>query len=192
MRANRLGIVAWLGVAVAAWITPPALADEALWTELKKGGQVVLIRHASTVAGVGDPPGFRLDDCATQRNLSDEGRAEARRIGEAFRARGVPVGEVLSSQWCRCVETATLAFGRAAMWPALNSNFNDTTRSPDEKVREVKARLATPVAEGNLILVTHNFNIRDITGIGPMQGEMVIVAPAAGEGLRVLGRIPAP
>src|SRR5688572_17565050 len=90
-----------------------ALADEALWSLLKKGGQVVLMRHAVTTPGVGDPPGFRLDDCSTQRNLTDAGRQDARRVGAAFRARNIVVESVYSSPWCRCVETANLAFGKS-------------------------------------------------------------------------------
>src|SRR6478752_9352840 len=87
-----------------------ARADEALWRLLKAGGQVVLMRHAATTPGAGDPDGMVLHDCGTQRNLSDEGRAHARQVGEAFRARGVHVAQVLSSPWCRCLETARLAF----------------------------------------------------------------------------------
>jgi len=88
-----------------------AAADDTLWELLRGGGQVVLMRHAVTTPGVGDPSGFRLDDCATQRNLTDAGRDDARRVGAAFRTRGAPVGRVLSSPWCRCLETARLAFG---------------------------------------------------------------------------------
>src|SRR5207247_2594884 len=80
---------------------------------------------------LGDPPGFRLDECSTQRNLSEEGRAQARRVGAAFAARGIPIGRVLSSQWCRCLETARLAFGGAAPWPALNSFFRDRTQEAE-------------------------------------------------------------
>src|SRR5688572_28986342 len=85
-------------------------ADDALWALLKKGGQVVLIRHAVTTPGVGDPPGFTIQDCKTQRNLTAAGRKEAERLGAAFRQRAIPVGRVLSSPWCRCLETAKLAF----------------------------------------------------------------------------------
>jgi hypothetical protein len=94
----------------AGGIPDGASADEALWNLPKAGGQVVVIRHSSTEPGIGDPPGFRLDDCSTQRNLSAAGREEARRIGAAFRDRGVPVGRVLSSRWCRSLETTLLAF----------------------------------------------------------------------------------
>ncbi|HZX61552.1 MAG TPA: histidine phosphatase family protein, partial [Candidatus Methylomirabilis sp.] len=105
----------------------PATTDEpeALWGLLRGGGQVVVMRHATTDPGVGDPPGFRIDDCATQRNLSEAGREEARRVGGAFRVRGVPIRRVLSSRWCRCLETARLAFGTAESWPPLDSFFGD-------------------------------------------------------------------
>jgi len=163
-------------------------ADEALWERLRGGGQVVLIRHASTEPGLGDPPGFRLDDCATQRNLSDAGREEARRIGEAFRARGVPVGRVLSSPWCRCLETAHLAFGRAEPWEALRSLYDEPDRER-ERTEVVRALIAAGVGPDNLVLVTHNFNIRALTGIGPASGELVVVTPEPAA-LTVAGRLP--
>ena len=80
--------------------------DAKLWDQLRRGGNVILIRHGSTLPGPGDPPGFRLDDCSTQRNLSDAGRDEARRIGERLKRERVPIGEVYTSPWCRCRETA--------------------------------------------------------------------------------------
>ncbi|HEX6828188.1 MAG TPA: histidine phosphatase family protein [Burkholderiales bacterium] len=167
----------------------PAGATEPLWQALRAGGHVVLIRHATTEPGTGDPSGFRLDDCATQRNLSQQGREEARRIGEVMRSREIPVGEVLSSQWCRCLETARLAFGRVESWPALNSNFNDATHPAAEKNREVRARLSERPRSGNLVLVTHNFNIRDLTGEIAAQGELVVVAPLGAGNFRVLGKL---
>ena len=97
-------------VVVALWACGAAAEEPAaaLWDALRAGGHVALIRHAATTGGAGDPPGFRLDDCTTQRNLTDRGRAEARRLGERLRAEGIAVGKVLSSQWCRCRETADL------------------------------------------------------------------------------------
>ena len=163
-------------------------ADEPLWQLLRGGGQVVLIRHASTEPGTGDPPGFRLDDCATQRNLSDAGREEARRIGEAFRARGIPVGRVLSSRWCRCLETARLAFGRAEPWEALDSLYDAPVRER-ERTEAVRALIAAGVGPGNLVLVTHNFNIRALTGVSPASGELVVVTPGP-SGPTVAGRLP--
>src|SRR5918997_3678549 len=102
----------------------PAAADEAAWAALREGGRVVLIRHGATSGGSGDPPGFRLDDCATQRNLTEAGRAQVQRLGEAFRARGIRVDKVISSEWGRCRETAELmALGAVAPAPTFNNAF---------------------------------------------------------------------
>lgn len=170
----------------------PALADEALWNRLKEGRYTVLIRHA-LAPGVGDPANFRVDDCGTQRNLNDQGREQSRRIGEAFASRGIPVGEVRSSEWCRCLETARIAFGRAEPWPALNSNFHPGTQAENAaRNRAVLAEIAArPPRGGNRILVTHNFNIRDLTGVSPASGEMVVVE-ADVDSVRVVGRLPVP
>ena len=159
-----------------------------LWAMLRQGGQVVVVRHASTVPGVGDPPGFRLEDCSTQRNLSAAGREEARRIGEAFRARGIPVGRVLSSRWCRCMDTAWLAFGQAEPWLPLDSFFDDRSREPGQ-TQAVKARVGEHPASGNLILVTHQVNITALTGISPAQGEAIILTPQGNGTFRVAGRL---
>ncbi|MBI2216337.1 MAG: histidine phosphatase family protein [Candidatus Rokubacteria bacterium] len=164
-----------------------ALADDALWALLKGGGQVVMIRHAAA-PGTGDPPGFRIDDCSAQRNLSEAGREEARQIGAVFRARGIPVGRVLSSRWCRCLETARLAFGRAEPWPALESLFRDPNLE-EARTREVRQLVSRPFMGANLILVTHNFNIRALTGISPASGEMVVITPGGDRRFRVAGRL---
>jgi phosphohistidine phosphatase SixA len=165
-----------------------ARADDALWDLLKAGGQVAVIRHASTVSGFGDPPGFRLDDCSTQRNLSEPGREEARRIGTAFRDRGVPVGRVLSSRWCRCLETARLAFGTAEPWAPLDSFFDDRSREP-EQTRQVRMLIGDRSPPGNLILVTHQVNITALTGVSPAQGEMIILTPLENGTFRIAGRL---
>jgi phosphohistidine phosphatase SixA len=146
------------------------------------------MRHAVTVPGVGDPPGFRLDDCATQRNLSDTGRGDARRIGETFRARGVPIGRVLSSRWCRCLETARLAFGTVEPWPPLDSFFDDRSREP-EQTRVVRQLVGERPATGNLILVTHQVNIAALTGIFPAPGELIVLTPQGGGTFRAAGRL---
>src|SRR5688572_32265912 len=115
---------ALLAAFIALLALPEAApASEHAWALLKAGGQVVLLRHAITTPGVGDPPGMRLDDCKTQRNLTDDGRQHARRVGEAFRTRGIAVTRVLSSPWCRCLETAKLAFGTPEVSSALGNLF---------------------------------------------------------------------
>lgn len=184
-------VVAALALVAGVAAPPPAGAaagEEALWSLLKGGGQVVLIRHA-TAPGVGDPSGFRLGDCATQRNLSEAGRAEARGIGAAFRERGVPIGRVLSSRWCRCLETARLAFGRVEPWPPLDSFFDDRSREPGQSA--AVRRLAGERPEGgNLILVTHQVNITALVGGAVRSGEMVVLTPQGDGTFRVAGSIP--
>jgi phosphohistidine phosphatase SixA len=168
-----------------------ALASEPLWTLLKGGGQVVLLGHGSTPPAVGDPPGFRLDDCATQRNLTAAGREEARRIGAAFTARGIPVERVLSSPWCRCLETARLAFGVAEPWDPLSSLFADRTRQA-EQTGAFRELAGEKRAGANVILVTHGANIVAFVGVSPAMGEMVIVTPQGGGAFTVAGRLPPP
>jgi broad specificity phosphatase PhoE len=170
-----------------------AAATEAIWTLLKGGSQVVLIRHASTPPGVGDPPRFRLDDCTTQRTLTDAGRADARRVGEAFRARGVPVGRVLSSPWCRCLETARLAFGAAEVSTPL-SNLYGRSEATVEQVRQLETLIGTwrpEGAGGNLVLVSHGSTILALTGVSLDPAEMVVVTPRSGEKFKVVGRLSA-
>jgi phosphohistidine phosphatase SixA len=166
-----------------------AVADEHLWTLLKGGGQVVLIRHGLTTPGVGDPPGFRLEDCSTQRNLNDEGRRESERVGAAFRARRIPVERVLTSPWCRCVETARLAgWGGAEVWTPL-SNLFGRPENRDEQVRQMRTRVSARPGAGNLVLVTHGSTIAALTGINPDTAEMVVVTPQGDGRFAVAGRL---
>jgi broad specificity phosphatase PhoE len=163
-------------------------ADEAVWTPLRAGGLVVFIRHAETEPGVGDPPGFRLEDCKTQRNLSAPGREQAQRLGEAFRRERVPVAQVLSSEWCRCRDTATLAFGRYEAWPALNNLFGRRENEPAQ-ARAMLERASAHRGTGNLILVTHGATIAPVAGINPAQGELVVMRPVAAGKLVLVGRL---
>lgn len=165
-----------------------ALAADA-WAELAKPGAIVLFRHA-TAPGVGDPPGFRVDDCATQRNLDDQGRAEARRLGELFRSRAIQVGAVLSSQWCRTRETARLAFGSQARdEPAFNSFFRQPAASSDAQTARARAVLADWRGPGALVVVTHQVNITALTGLGAATALGVVVRAARDGKLQVLGTI---
>jgi phosphohistidine phosphatase SixA len=157
-------------------VAEPARGDEALWTALADGGHVALMRHA-LAPGTGDPENFRLDDCSTQRNLDEAGRDQARRTGQAFRERGVEIGQVLSSQWCRCLETAELlALGEVEPFPPLNSFFGARERAPNQ-TEAVRALLAQADAEGpSLVMVTHQVNITALTGIFPGSGEIVVLS----------------
>lgn len=181
--ASLIGLAVFHGSAAVA-----NNGDAALWQALKQGGHVVLIRHASTVPGTGDPPGFVLDNCATQRNLSDRGRAEAKQIGNTFRERGVPIGAVLSSRWCRCLDTARLAFDKAQPWAALDSHFDNPSNGATQTATTLKDLAKHEGKDSNLVLVTHQVNITALTGVYPAQGEAVI-AKRVGKELRVLGRL---
>ena len=156
------------------------------WARLREGGNVVLMRHATTEPGVGDPPDFRLGECTTQRNLSAEGREQARRVGEAFRREAIRLDEVRSSAWCRCVDTAQLAFGRHAVWPSINSFFG-TAPAREAQTREVLAAVRALRAPTNWMLVTHQVNITALTGEYLAMGEVFVTRPED-ERLRVLAR----
>ena len=176
---------------LSAFMPVLAPADESVWQRLAAGGHVVLLRHATTVPGFGDPPGLRLGDCATQRNLSAAGREEARRIGAQLRERRIPVGDVRSSRWCRCLETAELAFGRAAdPWPLLDSLHEHPERR-DTQTKALRHALAEPPPHGNLFLVTHQANVVALTGMTLAQGEMIVLMPRDGR-LETVGRISPP
>lgn len=173
--------------AIAAGVAPRLRAQAPdLWSTLRAGGVAILLRHAQTVPGLGDPPGFRLGDCATQRNLSEEGRRQSRRIGAALEAQGVRVERVLSSQWCRCLDTARLAFPQHAVeaFPALNSFFDDRSTEPGQ-TRETRERIASIRPPANVAFVTHHVNILALTGLAVGAGEAVLLLSPD----RILGRL---
>ena len=173
------GAVAFLLTSLV--VAPAAVStDEQIWVLLNGGGQVILIRHAITTPGVGDPPGMRLEDCSTQRNLTDEGRRDARRLGEGFRARGIVVDRVLSSPWCRCLETARLAFGTVEAWQPLSNLFGRGEARIDQ-VRQLQVLAGERRTGSNVVLVTHGSTISALTGVMPAPAEMVVVTPQ-GEG----------
>lgn len=158
------------------------------WALLRQGGNVLLMRHAQTEPGTGDPPSFRLGDCSTQRNLSDAGREQARRIAAAFQREKIALDEVRSSAWCRCVDTAELAFGRHTVWPPINSFFRQG--DSEQQTREVLQALQAFTAPRNLVLVTHQVNISALTGEFTRMGEMLLTRPGQRVGglLQVLAR----
>ena len=150
-------------------------------------GSVILLRHA-LAPRVGDPEHLDLNDCRTQRNLSEEGRAQAQRIGAFFRQQGVPVSGVWSSQWCRTRETADLAFpGKRVDQAAFNSFFGEPDAAPAQ-TREARALLDAWRGDGLLVVVTHQVNITALTGVVPASGEAVVLRRQAGAWATV-GRI---
>ena len=178
----------WFSLTLFA-LALPAFADDALWTLLQEGGQVVLVRHGSTTPGAGDPPGFKPGDCATQRNLVEAGREEAARLGAALRARKVPVARVLSSPWCRCIETARIAFGAEPLVDDTLGNLFDDPSNRDRQLAQFRKLVATAPRDGNLFLVTHGSTTAAFTGINQGTAEMVIVTPEGGGRYRVAGRL---
>jgi phosphohistidine phosphatase SixA len=140
------------------------------------GGSVLLMRHAQTDPGVGDPPGFVLERCATQRNLSVEGRAQARAFGATLAAQGLRPTAMRSSRWCRCLHTADeiaqgLGLGAATEpWTALDSFFDDRAREPQQTAR-LRERLATMRGSGFELWVSHQVNISAFVGATTQMGQ---------------------
>lgn len=167
------------GLCLVALFGSPALAiqssDDELLQRLRDGGQVLLIRHAEA-PGTGDPEGFRLGDCSTQRNLSEAGRDQARAIGAWLRERGVAGARVFSSQWCRCLETAELiAIGPVEELPALNSFYQrPADREPNLEALDVFLAAQPPDGE-LLVLVTHQVTISAVSGELVRSGQGVIM-----------------
>lgn len=185
MRLGRRSLVAGLALLPAA-----ARADD-LWTSLRQGGLVLLMRHAQTTPGIGDPPEFRLDDCATQRNLNEIGRAQAVAWGEALRREAIAVERVLSSAWCRCLETAELMrVGPVEAFAPLNSFFEDRSGAAASRAG-IHAFVADWRGPGIAVLVTHQVNITGAYGVAPRSGEAVVVEPDTAGG-RVRGRLEPP
>lgn len=172
---SRRHAVAWLAVSTLPLAARGARAAESadVANLLRAGGCVVMLRHAATVAGVGDPPGFRLDACSTQRNLSEAGQQDARRIGEWFRASGLKPRAVLSSAWCRCKDTADLAFGAHKLWAPLNSTFIERSLQPDQS-RLVRQGMAKVPAGQFEVWVTHQVNISALAEGSPASGEAFV------------------
>jgi phosphohistidine phosphatase SixA len=148
---------------------------EVPWAQATKqwrsGGWILIMRHEQTVPGTGDPPGFRLDECSTQRNLSDVGRERARLLGARLREASIKLTDVRSSQWCRCLDTARGIVGDAFQpWPALNSFFDDRSTEPAQT--QALQQAFKKLGPNDLWLwVTHQVNITALTGIVPRMGE---------------------
>lgn len=180
-------ILRFVATATAAFV-PAAMAADG-WAEVARPGAIVLFRHA-TAPGVGDPAQFRLGDCGTQRNLSEEGRAEARRLGEQFRSRGIRVGAVLASQWCRTRETARLAFGEDVREePAFNSFFGQGAGQREAQTQRARQILREWKGPGTLVVVTHQVNITALTGHGATSAEGVVVRPTREGPLRIVANV---
>ena len=142
--------------------------------QLQEGGKLIFIRHAYA-PGSGDPNNFNLNDCSTQRNLSTEGREQAHYIGELFTKNKIAIHEVLSSEWCRCKETAKIAFKDFSTNSFLNSFYSSKyEKNKDKQIKALKNFIKNFKSNKNLILVTHYVVIAEVLNYGPSSGEIVV------------------
>ncbi len=169
---------------------PKSSAEAALWAELRQGtGYVMLFRHA-LAPGTGDPAGFQLGDCSTQRNLFAVGQQQAVRLGELLRQQNITVSRVLSSQWCRCLETAELMnLGEVEPLPILNSFFQDRSRESTQTEQLRQLILENQDSAGVTVMVTHQVNITAISGMVPQSGAAVVMRAATPGQIEFVGEL---
>ena len=145
-----------------------------LLNQLEDGGKLIFIRHAYAPGG-GDPDDFNLNDCSTQRNLNEEGRDQAKYIGEFFKKNKIKIDKVLSSEWCRCKETAEIAFKDFSTNSFLNSFYSPKfAKNKQKQIKMLNNYVKKFTSDKNLILVTHYVVILAMTGQAPSSGEIVI------------------
>ena len=183
MKNNIISLIACLFLFL---FTSQLNASDQAWNIVQEGNKIILIRH-SLAPGGGDPTGFKVDDCKTQRNLSKKGINQSKKIGKLFENNKVPVDQVLSSQWCRCKDTAKYAFGDYKEFTALNSTFQSPYNKNEVKqLKDLFNYVKNWNGNGkNLILITHYSIITAITTAVPSSGEIVIVD----KNFKVLGTI---
>ena len=163
-----------LAVLAAPWLAR-AQADP-FATNLRAGACALLLRHAQTTRGSGDPAEFRLDRCSSQRNLSEQGRQQARDIGRWFQAWGLQPRAVRCSAWCRCIDTAELAFGQHQVWTALNSFFGAAdAQTQSEQTARLRAAPGSLPAGQFEVWVAHQVNVTALTGESPAMGEGLLM-----------------
>lgn len=185
--ARRAVLGAGLALAsLRGWATK----DSDVESLLRRGGVVAAFRH-SLAPGTFDPPGFRLDDCRTQRNLSEEGRTQARSVGVWFQQRQLRPGKVLSSPWCRCVDSATLAFGPPEVWAALGSPRGSPETTSVAHLQELRAALAAVSSQPGRFDVwfTHMFVLSDLANANTNSGEALILGVDPSGKTQVLARL---
>lgn len=179
-----------VAVSLLLLASQPAVAEEALWQELKKGGMVVLMRHTSVEQGSGKGNSLIRDaSCARERNLSAEGKAEAAQIGQAFNAHAIPLGEVLASPYCRTMDSARLAFGKALASEALSL----IEGLPSDAAARNTAAAATLIGSyqgvTNLVMVSHQPNIDALTFEMIEKGEFLVLKPQGGDQFELVGKV---
>ena len=148
--------------------------NKKLFKQLEDGGKLIFIRHAYA-PGSGDPNNFNLNDCSTQRNLNVDGRKQAKNIGEFFRENKIKIYRVLSSEWCRCKETADIAFKDFSTNSFLNSFYSSKyAKNKDKQVKALNNYVKKFKSDKNLIFVTHYVLISEVLNYSPSSGEIVV------------------
>ena len=151
-----------------------AYSDNQILDNLKKGGNLIFIRHAYAPGG-GDPDNFDINDCSTQRNLSDSGREQSKKIGKFFKINDIPIASVISSKWCRCKETAQIAFKDFETKNFLNSFYSEKfSKNKKSQMKNLKKYIDNWNENENLVLVTHYVVISEALGYASSSGEIVI------------------
>ena len=175
----------FLIIFISLTTTVKADLNKKLINQLEEGGKLIFIRHAYA-PGSGDPNNFNLNDCSTQRNLSKEGQRQAKYIGEFFRNNKVKIDKVLSSEWCRCKETAKIAFKNFSTNSFLNSFYSSKfAKNKDKQVKALKEYIKKFKSDKNLVLVTHYVLISEILNYGPSSGEIVV----SNKNLNIIGSL---
>ena len=172
MKKNIISLIVYLFLFL---FTSQLNASNQAWNLAQEGDKIILIRH-SLAPGGGDPPGFKINDCKTQRNLNRTGINQSKKIGKLFKKNKVPVDQVLSSQWCRCKDTAKYAFGNFKEFAALNSTFQSPyNKNEGKQLKELYEFIKKWDGKGkNLVLITHYSIITAVTNAVPSSGEIVI------------------
>ena len=183
MKKNIISLLAYLFLFL---FTSQLNASNQAWNLAQEGNKIILIRH-SLAPGGGDPPGFKINDCKTQRNLNRTGINQSKKIGKLFKKNKVPVDQVLSSQWCRCKDTAKYAFGDYKIFTALNSTFQTPyNKNEGKQLKDLYNFIRNWNGKGkNLVLITHYSIITAVTTAIPSSGEIII----ADKNFKVLGTI---
>jgi phosphohistidine phosphatase SixA len=177
--------------AFGAFAPLPAWAQNDVLALMRQGGLLLFMRHANA-PGVGDPDSFRIDDCATQRNLSERGRTQAAAVGQMLRREGVRWQSVQTSRWCRCQDTARLAFGQAEIFDLLNSGFNVTRAGERDRTGELRQHLLALSPGGdNRLYVTHMVNIMRLLNVNTADAE-IVAARVSGAAFDVVGSLRPP
>ena len=170
MRYTKLVLIIFLSV----FFPNNVFSEENIISELQKGGKIIFIRHA-LAPGNGDPDNIDLKDCSTQRNLDSQGIEQSKKIGEFFIKNNIPIDIVLSSEWCRCKDTAKNAFGEFKTFNALNSFFSSKfAKNRDQQMKDLKSFVKRWNGKENIIFVTHYVVIGEALNTNVSSGEIAI------------------